>query len=143
MPGVYCTFRVGELLVGVDVDCVQEVLYDPEVTPVPLAHASVVGLVNLRGQIVAAVDARRRLGLAERDPEAGSAHVIVRSRSEAVSLVVDADDEVVDVDMDAVDDVPESMSTSVRELVTGIHQLDVGLLLLLDAERALSVGADR
>ena len=68
MPGVYCTFRVGGLLVGVDVERVQEVLHDPELTPVPLAHESVVGLLNLRGQIVTAIDARRRLGLTAAAP---------------------------------------------------------------------------
>lgn len=143
MSGAYCTFRVGELLIGVDVERVQEVLYDPELTPVPLAHPGVVGLLNLRGQIVAALDARRRLGLPERSPGASATHVIVRCQSEAVSLVVDADDEVVDVDVEAVDDVPESLSAHISELFTGIHQLDTGLVLLLDADRALSVVAGR
>lgn len=140
MPGVYCTFRVGGLLVGVDVERVQEILHDPELTPVPLAHDSVVGLLNLRGQIVTAIDARRRLGLDRRNPEERTAHVIVRCQSEAVSLVVDVEDEVVEVE--APHDVPETFSSDIRELVTGVHELDSHLLLVLDADRTLSVTAD-
>ncbi len=140
MPGVYCTFRVGGLLVGVDVERVQEILHDPELTPVPLAHDSVVGLLNLRGQIVTAIDARRRLGLDNRNPEERTAHVIVRCRSEAVSLVVDVEDEVVEVE--APHDVPETFSSDIRQLVTGVHELDSRLLLVLDADRTLSVTAD-
>jgi purine-binding chemotaxis protein CheW len=137
---VYCTFRVGGLLVGVDVERVQEILHDPELTPVPLAHDSVVGLLNLRGQIVTAIDARRRLGLDSRNPEERTAHVIVRCRSEAVSLVVDVEDEVVEVE--APHDVPETFSSDIRQLVTGVHELDSRLLLVLDADRTLSVTAD-
>ncbi len=140
MPGVYCTFRVGGLLVGVDGERVQEILHDPELTPVPLAHDSVVGLLNLRGQIVTAIDARRRLGLDNRNPEERTAHVIVRCRSEAVSLVVDVEDEVVEVE--APHDVPETFSSDIRQLVTGVHELDSRLLLVLDADRTLSVTAD-
>lgn len=139
MSGVYCTFRVDGLLVGVDVDRVQEVLHEPEVTPVPLAHESVAGLLNLRGQIVTAIDARRRLGLSERNPEERVAHVILRCQSEAVSLIVDVEDEVVDVNHEAADDVPETLGGAVRDLLTGIHQLDKGLLLVLDADKTLSV----
>jgi purine-binding chemotaxis protein CheW len=141
MSSVYCTFRVGGLLVGVDVERVQEVLHDPQITPVPLAHESVIGLLNLRGQIVTAIDARRRLGLGERGPDESSTHVIVRCQAEAVSLVVDIEDDVVDVDGSTVDDVPETLSSAVRDLLTGIHQLDAGLLLVLDADRTLSVAA--
>jgi purine-binding chemotaxis protein CheW len=129
---------VSELLVGVDVQCVQEVLHDAEVTPIPLADESVLGLLNLRGQILTAIDARRRLGLSERGPEAGSAHVIVRCQSETVSLVVDSEDEVVHVDIQDAEDVPETLSGTIRDLLTSIHQLDEGLLLVLDAERTLS-----
>jgi len=141
MSSLYCTFRVGGLLVGIEVERVQEVLHDPELTPVPLAHDSVMGLINLRGQIVTAIDARRRLGQNERGAEEATAHVIVRCDAEAVSLVVDIEDEVVDVTSQAVDEVPESLSSGIRDLITGIHQLDTGLLLLLDADRTLSVTA--
>jgi len=73
----YCSFIVGELLVGIEVDRVREILTDQEVTPVPLAPTSVLGLLNLRGELMTVVDARRRLGLHERDGDQPAAHVIV------------------------------------------------------------------
>jgi purine-binding chemotaxis protein CheW len=134
----YCTFRVGELLLGIEVERVQEVIHGPKVTSVPLADESVLGLVNLRGQIVTAIDARRRLRLNDRDAGERSAHVIVRCHSEPVSLVVDSEDEVVEVEAQAADEVPETVGSAIRDLLTGIHQVNDRLLLVLDADRTLS-----
>ena len=141
MPRRYCTFGVGGLLLGIDVERVQEVLRDQEITPVPLAHPSVLGLLNLRGQIVTAIDARHRLGLAERTPGQSVAHVIVRCDDEAVSLAVDVEDEVVAVDDEAYEPVPETVSRSIGSLLTGIYKLDAALLLVLDTDLAVTVAA--
>ena len=62
----FCTFRVADLLYGVSVRRVQEVLRFQEMTPVPLAPGAVQGLINLRGQIVTAVDMRQILQLPDR-----------------------------------------------------------------------------
>jgi len=143
-PTRYCTFEVGGLLIGIDIDNVQEVLRGQEITSVPLAHPSVLGLVNLRGQIVTAIDARRRLGLPDRGPEDGGTHVIIRSDGEAVSLIVDAEGEVVDVESDAMEHVPETLGSEIRDLLTAIYELDESsLLLVLEADRVLSVTASR
>jgi purine-binding chemotaxis protein CheW len=63
-----CTFRIDGLLFGVEITHVQEVLRAQPMTPVPLANAAVRGLINLRGQIVTALDLRHRLGLAALPP---------------------------------------------------------------------------
>ena len=141
MPRRYCTFGVGGLLLGIEVERVQEVLRDQEITPVPLADPSVLGLLNLRGQIVTAIDARHRLGLAERPAGQSVAHVIVRCADEAVSLAVDVEDEVVAVDDEAYEHVPETLSPSIGSLLTGIYKLDAALLLVLDTDLAVSVAA--
>ena len=141
MPRRYCTFGVGGLLLGIDVERVQEVLRDQEITPVPLAHPSVLGLLNLRGQIVTAIDARHRLGLAERAAGQSVAHVIVRCAGEAVSLAVDVEDEVVAVDDETYEHVPDTLSQSIGSLLTGIYKLDAALLLVLDTDLATSVAA--
>jgi purine-binding chemotaxis protein CheW len=130
---------VDGLLIGIDVERVQEVLRDQEVTPVPLAHGSVLGLLNLRGSIVTAIDARHRLGLTQRMPDQPVAHVIVRCSDEAVSLAVDVEGEVVEVDDAAYEPVPETLSKSLRSNIRGIYKLDGTLLLALDADLALSV----
>lgn len=139
----YCTFRVGGLLVGVEIDLVQEVLGDVATTRVALADSSVSGLINLRGQIVTAVDARRRLGLSSRREGERATNVVIGVAHESVSLVVDTEGEVVDVADTDVDVLPENVSASIREFVTGVCKIEHGLLLLLDAPHLLAVGSDR
>lgn len=141
MSGRVATFWAGGLLLGVDVTVVQEVLASSAVVPVPLAPAGVLGLLNLRGQLVTAVDARHRLGLPERSAGAAMVHVILRAADEVVSLVVDRAGEVVEVDPASHEDVPELVEESIRTLATAAYKLDHDLLLVLDAARTVAVGA--
>ena len=138
----FATFQVDNLIIGVDVDRVQEVLRDKVVTPVPLADECVAGILNLRGQIVTVIDARVRLGLAPRTEGAGNAHVVIRAASEAISLVVDCEGDVIDVDEDSFEDVPATVSATIKTFVQGVYKIDGALLLVLDPERALSVAAN-
>src|SRR3546814_6326109 len=79
---LHCTFRVAGLDFGVAVEDVQEVLRHQEMTPVPRPPEAVRGLINLRGQIVIALDLRLRLGLPARAADERPMNVIVRNRSE-------------------------------------------------------------
>lgn len=137
----YCLLHVGDLVLGVDVGRVQEVLGDVPVTPVPLADPSVTGLINLRGRIVTAVDARTRLGLPPRDEGRSVANVVMTAGGETVSLVVDAEDDVADVDGLSCEPVPETVASTIRTFVTGCYQLEERLMLVLDADRALTLTA--
>ena len=130
--GQYCTFRLGELAIGIDVHMVQEVLQHDRMTPVPLAPAEVKGLINLRGQIVTAVDLRPQLGLAT-DAEL-SASVVVRAGNETVSLLVEEVGDVVNPSPDDFEPVPASVPARVREVVTGTFKLSGMLLLVLDPQ---------
>lgn len=132
-----CTFRIGDLRVGIDVDRVQEVVADPAVTPVPLTDPAVAGLLNLRGQILTVIDGRARLGL-DADGERGRTHVILHGKGEAVSLVVDADDEVVEIDEGALEEVPTTVSDAIRACAVGSHDLDGELLVVLDVDVVLA-----
>ena len=136
----YCTFHVDRLLLGIAIDRVDEVLPDQTITPVPLAHPDVAGLLNLRGQILTAIDARRRLGLSERSAENGPATVVViRCDGEAVSLLVDRAGDVIDVEQTRFEEVPETVGAGIRAMTVGAYRLDGALLLVLDPDRALAV----
>jgi purine-binding chemotaxis protein CheW len=137
----YCTFYLDKLVIGVAVDCVEEVLHDQTIVPVPLAHTAVAGLVNLRGQIVTAIDARRRLGLADRHLESGATIVVIRSCDEVVCLVVDRAGDVVDIDMERSEEVPASVSAGIRALTSRAYEFEGGLLLVLDTDRTLAVAS--
>ncbi len=130
-----CTFTVGHLLCGVSVLDVQEVLRERELTTVPLASRSVRGLLNLRGEVVTAIDLRSRLGLPDRDADESSAHVIIRSDDEdPVSLLVDAVEDVVTLAASSLEPPPQTLIEPARTYISGVHQLEGRLLLVLDAK---------
>jgi purine-binding chemotaxis protein CheW len=137
-----CTFHVGELYLGIDVMDVQEVIRYQEMTSVPLAPQVVSGLINLRGEIVTALDLRRQLGLPDRPAEAEPPmNVVVRDgRDEAVSLLVDDIDEVVQTDEADFEPVPATVTGPAADLLLGSYALPDRLLLLLDTEKARVAG---
>ena len=135
----FCTFYLGRDFYGVDVQKVQEVLrYQPQ-TRVPLAPNSVRGLINLRGQIVTALDLRCRLGLGEPDKDTLPINVIVRTDDGAVSLLVDEIGDVVEVTDDDFEPTPETVTGVARELITGTYKLEHQLLLILDAAKTVNL----
>ena len=132
----FCTFYVDSLYLGIDVHMVQEVMRKLETTPVPLSPTAVVGLINLRGQIVTAIDLRRRLGLAERPTDREPMNVVMRTDDGAVSLVVDEIGDVIEIDTDAFERIPDTMRGEIRELIRGVYKLNGQLLLVLDSAKA-------
>jgi purine-binding chemotaxis protein CheW len=132
----FCTFYLDKLLFGVELKGVQEVIRSLEMTKVPLAPSVVSGLINLRGQIVTAVDLRRRLGLPPDTSGARPMNVVVRSEDGAVSLLVDEIGDVVEVEEDSFESPPETLRGSVRSMILGVHKLKDRLLHVLDIEKA-------
>jgi len=133
----YATFEVADQLFGLEVGRVQEVLTFSEYTPVPLAPAHVGGLFNLRGQVIAALDLRVRLGLPPTDLSDGAMNVIVRTDDESVSLLVDRIGDVVELDDNAAEVPPDTLTGPVRDLITATFPLEDRLMLVLDARAAV------
>lgn len=140
--GQYCTFFVDKLFFGVEVSSVQEVIRYQHLTHVPLASPIIGGLMNLRGQIVTAIDLRRRLGLREKAGGELPINVVLRSGDGAVSLLVDQIGDVIEVDESAFERPPPTLSEEARELIRGAYKLEDQLLLVLDTTRALALGDD-
>jgi purine-binding chemotaxis protein CheW len=139
MSRLYSTFLVQDRYLGVPVERVQEVLRAQPVTPVPLAHDHISGLLNLRGQIVTALDLRARLGLPAREAGAPMANVIVTTDEGALSLQVDRLGDVVAVDDDAFEPPPDTLQGETRRLIKGAYKLDDALLLDLDLDETLNI----
>jgi purine-binding chemotaxis protein CheW len=135
----FCTFTLGSLFLGIEVLQVQEVIRAQQMTLVPLAPRAVTGLINLRGQIVTAIDLRRRLGLPDRPAGTDAMNVVVRTDDGAVSLLVDEIGDVVEVTPDAFELPPETLPAGARGLIRGVFKLPGGLLLALDTRRALEL----
>jgi purine-binding chemotaxis protein CheW len=137
----FCTFFVGGLFYGVEVEKVQEILRYQEMTPVPLAPAVVRGLINLRGQIVTAIDLRRRLGQSEHLEGQQLVNVVLHTDDCAVSLLVDEIGDVVEVREDSFEPPPETLSQKSRTFIRGVHKLHGRLMHVLDVEQAINLVA--
>ena len=137
----FCTFYLGGQYFGLDVLKVQEIIRFQPMTRVPLAHPVVRGLINLRGQIVTALDLRRRLDLPERPDGESPVNVVVQADDGAVSLLVDEIGDVLEVSEKAFERPPETLQGPARELIRGAYKLEDGLLLILDIERTVDLTA--
>ena len=138
----FCTFYLDGLTFGVEVQRVQEVIRYQEMTRIPLASPVVSGLINLRGQIVTAIDLRRRLDLPDRPVEDRPMNVVVRTDDGVVSLLVDEIGDVVEVSADRFESPPETLQGAARNLVHGAYKLDNRLLLVLNTEAGVQVPAE-
>jgi len=132
----FCTFYLGKLMFGVQLEKVQEVIRYLEITEIPLAPRVVSGLMNLRGQIVMGIDLRRRLEMADRAEETHPMNVVIRSSDGAVSLLVDEIGDVVEVTEESFERPPETLQGKVREVILGVHKLEKQLMHVLDTENA-------
>lgn len=132
-----CTFKLAEYFFGVDVAKVQEVIRHQEMTRVPLANQEIRGLINLRGQIVMAVDLRMLLGLGEFSAAEEPMNIIIREEGSAVSFQVDEIGDVLEVSDAAFERPPETLKGVARRLIKGAYKLDGRLLLALDGEKAV------
>jgi len=133
----FSTFYVDHLYFGVEVEKVQEVLRHQEMTHVPLAPPVVRGLINLRGQIVTAIDLRRRLKLGEAPPEQFPMNVVIRTTDGVVSLLVDDIADVVEAGMESFERPPDTLDREVRRMISGVHKLKERLMHVLDTEEVL------
>jgi len=138
----FCTLYVDNLYFGVEVCQVQEVLRYLEMTRVPLAPPVVRGLINLRGQLVTALDLRRRLELPPFAADQQPMNVILRTDDGPVSLLVDRIGDVVEVAADDFETPPETLHGNARELITGAYKLANRLLLTLDIRKTVRIQAE-
>lgn len=132
----FCTFYVKGLFLGIEVAQVQEVIRHQAITSVPLAPRIIGGLINLRGQIVTAIDLRARLKLPERAADELAMNVVVRCEDGVVSLLVDEIGDVVSVSENEFEPAPETLPGDARQLIEGVYKLSDRLLHVLCLEQA-------
>ena len=138
---LYATFHVDNTFFGVDATDVQEVLRTQPMTRVPLATSEVKGLINLRGQVVVAIDLRERLGYDAPGEDVQQLNVVVRTEHGPVSLIVDDIDDVLEADDDLLESPPATLRGPTKDLVTAVHKLDDQLLLVVDVKRTVQTAA--
>ena len=137
-----CTFCVDDLVCGFEVNCIQEVILAQRMTRVPVISPVVAGLINLRGQIVTAIDMRRRLGVAERGYSKFAMNLVVRTDNGLVSLIVDDVADILDLEPSRLEEPPSTLKGVLGELTRTVYKAPKGLVLVLDVERTVAFEED-
>lgn len=130
----YVTFTVDDLLWGVAITDVQEILPPQPLTPVPLSPVGIRGLLNLRGQVIAAVDFRTCLECKEQSCEAKAVHAILRLQDEVFSLLVDSVGDVIEVGEDCFEPIAAVIPEVIARSASRVCKLESQLMLELSTD---------
>lgn len=132
------TFYVGDALCGMDILNVQEINKLMEMTTVPQAPEYVMGILNLRGQIVTVIDLGKKLGLSSTDMSESTRNIIVNSANEHIGLMVSRISDVVEAQWDKVEDPPVNIGGVQGSLFKGVFKTEDRLIGILDVDRVLA-----
>jgi purine-binding chemotaxis protein CheW len=136
----FVTFEIGGQLFGLPIDEVQDVFKPLRLTPVPLAHRDIAGVMNLRGRIVTMIDGRKHLGMPRRAAGDSVMAVGVERGGESYGLLVDSVGEVLSLDPASVVANPVNLDACWRAVSKGVFRLQNRLLIILDINKILDFG---
>lgn len=134
----WVTFRLEEETYGINVMQVQEVLRYTEIAPVPGAPSYVLGIINLRGNVVTVIDTRSRFGLMEAQVTDNSRIVIIEAEKQVIGILVDSVAEVVYLRTSEIDSAPNIGTEESAKFIQGVSNRDGELLILVDLNKLLS-----
>jgi len=132
------TFTLADETYAINVMGVQEVLRVSEIAPVPGAPSYVLGIINLRGNVVAVIDARSRFGLTPSDMTESTRIVIIESNEHVIGILVDSVAEVVELKSSDVEPAPNVGNDESSRYIKGVAHLDNELIILVDLDKLLS-----
>lgn len=134
----WVTFKLDGETYGINVMQVQEVLRHTEIAPVPGAPEYVLGIINLRGNVVTVIDTRHRFGLSTADVSENTRIVIIESDQHVVGIMVDAVAEVVYLNQSEVDTAPNVGNDETSKFIQGVCNKNDELLILIDLNNMLT-----
>jgi len=135
----WATFRLGRELYGINVMQVREVLRYVEITPVPGTPDFVLGIINLRGNVVTVIDARRRLSLETAEVNDHTRIVIVEANNQVIGILVDSVAEVVNLKQSEVESTPHIGNDENSKFFQGVYNKNAELLILLELNALISM----
>jgi purine-binding chemotaxis protein CheW len=134
----WVTFRLNSEKYGINVMQVQEVLRVSEIAPVPGAPNYVLGIINLRGNVVTVIDTRKRFGLMLKEPDDASRIVIIEVKNNVIGILVDSVAEVVDLRKSEIEVAPNVGNEESSKFIEGVASHDGELLIVIDLNKFLS-----
>jgi purine-binding chemotaxis protein CheW len=134
----WVTYHLGDEIYGINVMQVQEVLRLTEIAPVPGAPEYVLGIINLRGNVVTVIDTRTRFGLQYQEPDERARIIIVEVSGNVIGMLVDAVAEVVYLHQSEIDTAPNVSNDDSSRFIQGVCNRDENLLILVEVNKLLS-----
>ena len=134
----WVTFQLEEETYGINVMQVQEVLRYSEIAPVPGAPDYVLGIINLRGNVVTVIDTRTRFGLPTNDVTDNSRVVIIEAEQQVIGILVDSVAEVVYLRSSDIDSAPNVGTEESAKFIQGVSNREGELLILVDLNKLLT-----
>ena len=134
----WVTFKLDNETYGINVMQVQEVLRYSEIAPVPGAPYYVLGIINLRGNVVTVIDTRARFGLQSADIDDSTRVVIIEAEKQVIGILVDSVAEVVYLRRSEIDNAPNVGTEESAKFIQGVSNRDNELLILVDLDKLLS-----
>src|SRR5271156_3871702 len=138
----FVTFTIAGQTFGLPIGRVQDVFKPARITRVPLAGAEIAGVLNLRGRIMTAIDMRHRLDVKKREEGAAPMAIGIEAKGESFGLLVDAVGEVLKLPDSDREPNPINLDGKLARVSAGVFRLDGQLLVVLDIDRVLDLGAE-
>lgn len=132
------TFRLENETYGINVMQVQEVLRYTDIAPVPGAPGYVLGIINLRGNVVTVIDTRSRFGLPPSEVTENSRIVIIEAEKQVIGIMVDSVAEVVYLRSSEIESAPNVGTEESAKFIQGVCNRGEELLILVDLNKLLS-----
>jgi purine-binding chemotaxis protein CheW len=134
----WVTFKLDTENYGINVMQVQEILRYSEIAPVPGAPVYVLGIINLRGNVVTVIDTRSRFGLEPSEISDNTRIVIIESDKQVIGILVDSAAEVVYLKASDIDVAPNVGNDESAKFIQGVSNREGELLILVDLNKLLS-----
>ncbi len=135
----FATFYVGDLLLALPIDYVQEINRNLELTEIPHAAEHVRGVINLRGDVATVIDLRRILGFSPAEVTPQSRNLIVRSGDESIGLWVDQIADIISITSDSITQAPANISGADGRYFKGVYRSDSEIVVIVDVQEVLDV----
>lgn len=132
------TFTLQDEIYGINVMQVQEVLRETEVAPVPGAPHYVMGIINLRGNVVSVIDARIRFGLPAIESTDLTRIIVIEVQQHIIGILVDSVAEVIDINPGEIETAPNVGTDETSRYIDGVVSRDDQLYILVDLNKLLS-----
>lgn len=135
----YVTFKIGKEYYGLPIENVLSIEKPSKTTRIPNAPDYVIGLINLRGDVIPVVDLRTKLGMEKKQVDKDSRIIIIKEKEMVVGLMVDSSKDVLDIDEENVDKPPTDESNTIIDYISGIGKKDERLIFILNSLKLLDL----